>query len=194
MYEIFVILVAMILMARKPSRGRKRAMGQYIRGRVDEALSLGTLGAAVAVTGPFDETVNVSMLVSSVKATWALQLFTPTNAVGPITVGLAHSDYSSAEIEEVIENAGSWDTGDKISQERAKRLVRTVGTFRTEGAGGAAITRALEEGRVITTKLNWRLAIGDGLNVWAYNAGTVAIGTTVPVVRLQGHANLWVKG
>jgi len=62
-----------------------------------------------------------STWISSIKATWALSNFTSVTNVGPIMVGIAHSDYSATEIEEFIENANSWNEGDQVAQEVAKR-------------------------------------------------------------------------
>ncbi len=135
--------------------------------------------------------MNERTLVSSTIATYPLQNFTAIATAEPITIGVAHSDYSDAEIEEVIENAGSWDPGNKIAQGQAKRLVRTIGTFDTPQSVEDFV--ALNDGRTIKTKLNWMLNTGDGLQYWAYNAGAAAVGTTVPVIRMQGHANLWLK-
>ncbi len=166
-------------------------MGKYLKGNIDEALSLGTLAADTLVSAPFDETVAEKTLVSSVVATWSLSDFTDALAVGPISVGLAHSDYSDAEIEAVIESTGSWNEGDLVSQEVAKRLVRKIGTF--QSGLGATAEMVLNDGKPIKTKLNWTMLTGAGLRLWAYNEGESAVATTVPVVRIQGHANLWPR-
>ncbi len=161
-------------------------MGKYIRGRVDEELALGTLATKTLVGTTFDETVNERTLVSSIESIWSLRDFTAGE--GSIVVGVAHGDYSDAEIEEVIENAGSWDEGNKVSQEISKRLVRTIGTF-----GGGATEETLNDGKAIKTKLNWILNQGVRLKLWAYSFNTTANLTTGAVVGAQGHANLWPR-
>ncbi len=166
-------------------------MGKYIKGRIDEELNLGTLAAKVLVGVLFDESVNERTLVSSIVASYSLREFTPAAADGPIMIGVAHGDYSDSEIEAVIESTGSWNEGDKVSQEISKRLVRTIGIFDTPADALAAVT--LNDGKPIKTKLNWILTVGDALRLWAYNMGSSALATTAPVVSAQGHANLWPR-
>ncbi len=187
MLEIIMLLLAVMLAAKKPRR-RRRAMGQYTKGNVDEALALGTLAAATLIGQAFGETAVEKCRISSIVATWALSEFTLGAGDGPISVGLAHSDYTDAEIEEVIEVTGSWDIGNKISRERMKRLVRHVGVFNTQITGEAAV---LNDGNSIKTKLNWGLVTGDTLRFWAYNHGTSALAGTDPQLEVTGHANLW---
>ena len=169
----------------KRGRGKGRSMGRYIKGRVDEELSLSTLATKTLTATTFDETVNERSLVSSIVATWSVR--DATAGEGPILVGVAHGDYSNAEIEEVIENLGSWDEGDKVSQERAKRLVRQIGTL-TLVSGDAV----LNDGKAVKTKLNWVLNQGVTLKIWAYNLGLGSL-TTGGVVQAEGHANLWPR-
>jgi len=177
MLEILVILIAMIIMARRPTR--RRRMGRYIRGNIDENLGLGT------------ETVNERTLVTSIIASWSLSNWTPAEGRGPVVVGVAHSDYTDPEIEAYIENTGSWNEGSKVEQEIGRRKIRRVGQF--DIPSGATVSAVLNDGKPIRTKLNWILNQGQTLRYWAYNQGTLAIATTIPDVRLQGHANLFPK-
>ncbi len=169
----------------------KRRFQRYIRGSVDEQLDLGTLAAKTLVGTAFDNTVAERTYVSSIVASWSLQGFTQASDDGPILVGVAHSDYTDAEIEEVIENTGSWDEGDLISQEKNARKVRKVGIL-GQGEGVDEAFR-LANGRKIKTKLGWILNAGDTLRLWAYNLGASALATTDPEVQVEGHANLWPK-
>ncbi len=190
MILIYITLIAMIAMAaaRKP----KRRMGRYIRGGVDENLGLGTLAASALVSADFDETVRERTLISSLVASWSLSNWTPIASVGPIVVGVAHSDYTDAEIEAYIENLESWDEGDKIGQEIGRRKIRRVGQFAVTAVGDVGVM-VLNDGKPIKTKLNWILNAGQTLSYWAYNQGTAAVATTNPDVRLQGHVNLFPK-
>ncbi len=163
-------------------------MSRYLKGTVDESLGLVTLAAGTLVSATFDEAVTEETLVTSIVASWALEGWTDAAGDGPVEVGYAHSDYSDAEIEAVIENAGSWDFGDKIDQEISKRLVRKIGQFRSV-TGGISV---LNDGKPIKTKLNWRLITGQRLRLWAYNHGSSAL-TTGAFVHLNGHANLFVR-
>ncbi len=165
-------------------------MGRYIRGNIAENLALGTLGANVLISGVTD-TVNERTLISSVVATYSLAGLTPGENIGPVLVGLAHSDYTDAEIEAWVENQTGWDEGDLASREIANRKIRRIGLF--DEPATANLSVALNEGRTIKTKLNWIVNQGQGLSLWAYNTGTAAIATTDPNVHMQGHANLWPR-
>ncbi len=173
------------------SKGRRQRRGRYLRGRIDEGLSLGTLAAKTLVSDTWDGVVTERTLISSIVATYVVENITTPQ--GPLLFGVAHSDYSDTEIEAVIENAGSWDEGNKVDQEIAKRLVRTIGTFATQAADAAVINDLeVNDGKMIKTKLNWILTTGDTLKMWVYNLSTAALATTVPILVAEGHANLWV--
>ncbi len=105
------------------------------------------------------------------------------------TFGIAHSDYTAAEIEECLEAGGSMDLGDKVEQEKANRLVREIGTISSSGgpSGGGA---PFNDGKRVKTRLNWLMSTGDTLNVWIMNISGV-IWTTGSGVTITG--NLWVK-
>ena len=149
-----------VYIAEPPVRpmGRKgRNMGKYIKGNIDEAVALGTLAGKDALKQDFGEVMVDPGRVTSIVSTWAMEGFGVAAGDGPVRVGVAHSDYSAAEIEEWIENAQSWDLGDKIGQEVGKRLIREIGVFRASGQAIGPTT--LNEGRPIKTKLNWRLTV-----------------------------------
>ena len=166
-------------------------MGKYIRGSINEQLALATLAAATLVSATFDEAVQERTLVSSIVAAWSLSDFTDATGDGPIMVGVAHNDYSDAEIEAVIEATGSWDEGDLVQQELSKRKIRRIGIF-GGGVQSGGQDRVLNDGKVIKTKLNWILNQGQTLKVWAYNLGSSSL-TTGALVRTEGHANLWPR-
>ncbi len=175
-------------MAKNPKR---RKMGRYIRGSVDESISGGTLAAKDVIALDFDDTVNERSLVSSIVATYSLTNWTKSSGVGPVLVGIAHSDYDAAEIEAYIEATDSWNEGDKVAQEVSKRLIRRIGIFDTPD--DASETVVLNDGVLIKTKLNWILNQSQTLGLWIYNLGTAAFLTTDPVVHAEGHVNLWPR-
>ncbi len=158
--------------------------GKYIRGAIDETPVLASLAdnTVVKSDGP---TVNERTLVTSIEAVYSIFNFTATE--GPVIFGLAHSDYTVAEILEYLSNAGSWNEGSKIEQERARRKIRRVGVFK-----GLATDEKFADGRSVKTKLNWILLQGQTVAVWAWNksGGTLTTGT----LDCSGHANLWPKG
>ncbi len=189
MIEI-ILLIMIIMMAKKRSSGRRR-MGRYIRGEVDEELALGTLNAKVVVSAGFDNQVVERTFISSVVARWAMKNVTPSATAGPVLVGLAHGDYTAAEIEEWIENTGGWAEADQIGQEVGKRKIRKVGIFPNSDSVTQAVV--LNNGKAIRTKCGWILTTGQSLQAWAYNLGTGSFATTDPSVDIQGHANLWPR-
>ncbi len=189
MILIYITLIAMLAMARRPKR--RRRMGRYIRGSVEEQVSLGTLAGQTLIRAGFDQTVNERTLVSSIVATYDVKNFTSGAAIGPLMVGIAHSDYTNAEIEAWIEDTGSWDEGDLVRQEIGNRKIRFVCELRAGAT--AADGFVANDGKPIKTKLNWILLQGQTLSLWVFNLGGSAIGTTIPIVQATGHVNLFPK-
>jgi len=168
-------------------------MGRYIRGKIEIDGALGALATKSLVAIPTAETASERLYNSSIVATWSLKDLAITVDDGPILVGLAHGDYTAAEIEEVLENAGSWDEGNLVQQEVARRKVRIVGSFRATAAGAEAVqTYVLNQGRPIRTKTGWILTTGKPIDFWAYNMGSGSL-TTGANLHIYGHANLWPR-
>ncbi len=164
-------------------------MSGYMKGNANEVLGLGTLAPLTLVAANWDESPQETALISSIVCSWVMDKL--TLGQGPIAFGVAHSDYTDAEIEEVIESTGTWDSGDKISRERAKRLIRKIGIISSEGGTGS--DARWNEGRPVKTKLNWRLNTNETLKLWAYNLSDAALSTTAPDLICEGHANLWQR-
>ncbi len=191
MIEIILMLILLVGAAKRKGSGRKRSMGAYLKGSIDESIDLGTLAANTLVAGDNSQVTTERTLVSSIKCTWAIDGMVAGQ--GPIVFGVAHSDYTDAEIEAVIENTGSWNAGDKVqSREIAKRLVRQIGIIVGVANSGTVDSR-WNQGRPMKTKLNWVLNTGQTIQYWAYNASDAALSTAVPDLLVNGHANLWLK-
>ncbi len=173
-----------------PNKSRKRRKSKYLKGVVDEELAIATLASKVVVGANFDSTVSEKTRVSSLEASYAIRGLTSASDDGPIMIGIAHSDYTDTEIEEYIENLGSWDQGNKVAQEIGKRLIRVIGKFESRSDALEAVT--LNDGLPIKTRLNWTLITGQTLKAWAYNLGSSPLSTTVPDISINGHVNLWV--
>jgi len=137
----------------------------------------------------FDETVIERTLVSSIVAAYSLSGMTPAFDDGPIEIGVAHSDYTTAEIKEFVDNAGSWNEGNLVQQEVAKRRIKRIGIFPVPDNADDAVV--LNDGEPIKTKLNWMLMTGQTLKVWAFNLGDSSLATTNPQILTSGHVNLW---
>jgi len=187
MYEIYILLIAVAIGLAK--RGRRK-FRRYLKGTIRQTISLTTLGAKTLVSQVVDDTVVEKAWLSSVRATWSMDQVTQAAGDGPVLVGIAHSDYTDPEIEAWIENTGSWEEGDQTSQEVARRKIRRVGMI-GGAAAGVNTALALNDGKPITTKCGWMLATGQTVRLWAYNTGTSAFAGTVPLVQVEGHANLW---
>ncbi len=176
-------------MAKHPKgRGRFR---RYLRGNINHGLDLGTIGPAVVIGSTVSDVVTERAWTSSVSLRWSLNDWTPITNAGPILVGVAHPDYTDAEIEAWLENSGSWEEADQVQQEVAKRKIRQVGIF--ENPTGASLSRHLNDGKPILTKCGWMITTGQSIRIWAYNLGSVAAATTTPQLEAVGHANLWPK-
>lgn len=155
---------------------------------MDEGLALLTLAGADLVSVAFDETVLDRAWIPSMEATWMLRNLTVGE--GPILVGIAHGDYTAAEIEEFVENAGSWSEGDMINREIAQRKIRIVGAFSGLGTIDTTfVDEVLNDGRPIKTKLRMILNQGETLQVWAYNQSGATL-TTGASVLMNGH--VWI--
>ncbi len=144
-----------------------------------------TLGSGALLGDTWDETVNEKSLLSSIVVTWSIDQL--TGEEGPLIFGVAHSDYTDTEISEVIGTGGSWDSGNMISQERSKRLVRQIGEFAMPNATGDL---SINDGMPVKTKLNWQLQSSDTLKMWVFNRSAATL-TTGAVLKASGHANLW---
>ncbi len=165
-------------MAKKRSSRRRFSLRRV---RVTPAVALSTLAQAVAIVVNVTPASTSTYRCMSIKGVISLTDLTANE--GPIVVGYAHSDYSVTEIKEALEASNAIDVGDKIANEKANRLVRVVGTMNE-------VRESLNDGRPITTKLNWLMSIGDSVNLFAYNDGPALL-TTNAIVSLAG--DMWVK-
>ncbi len=159
----------------------KRSMKGYKKLQIADSLTIGVLTSGDVISEALPTVLTQDRRISSVELLWAARGFTPGE--GPIDAGVAHSDYSAAEIEECLEATGSWSDTDKVAAEQANRLVRRIVTFANEVAEQVA-----NDGKPIKTKLNWRIPDGSTLQVWARNRSGATIATG-GVIALDGHAN-----
>ncbi len=166
-------------------------MGGYIKGNIDLNFNLGALAAADVVTQATQDAVTESARLTSIDCSYAVSNQTPTADAGPLIMGVCHSDYTDAEVEEWIELTTGWDVADLVSKEVSSRLIRRIGTF--PGVEAATEDAVLNNGRPIKTKLNWPLKTAQNIRFWVYNTGSAALATTTPDCSVAGHANLFTK-
>jgi len=169
MIETIALVILIVALANKPRR-RRRFNLKGVRTRA--TLSLGTLGSFALVVGSLLGVSDNEYRLVSVKLNWNLETLTAGD--GPILVGLAHGDYTAAEIEACIEASGSINKADKVAEEVANRLVRIVGVLHAPDS-------SLNDGRPMKTKLNWAIPEGVALDFWAYNENTSALNTGASV-------------
>ncbi len=124
--------------------------------------SLGAIAAGDVVKLDQGNTVTDRVYALWAKGVWSFQ--ENTAGEGPLMVGLSHSDYTAAEVEECLEAGGSWDEGDKVANEQAARKVRRVGIF-----DGIADEERLRDGQQMFTKLGFYIEDGKTIASWARN-------------------------
>ncbi len=189
MLEILIVIamgVTLLVIGDAVRRYPKRGSYSLRQVRLAASLPVGALdtldvGATQALTNASTDPYRLISIIASYN--WS---DVTTNDDG-MTFGVAHSDYTSAEIEECIEAQASIDRGDKFAQEQANRLVRTIGTF--QKASGAS-DGEFNSGKMTKIRLNWKMNTGDTLNLWFRN-GSDTIYTTGSDILVNG--SLWVK-
>ncbi len=152
-------------------------------------MAIGALASKDLISAAATASPVTGMRVMSVNLTYTISNIGASDD-DAFEFGLAHSDYSAAEIEECLEASGSMDVGDKIAQEQANRLVRHIGTVSGALAGAQGGGANFNDGKPVKTKLNWLLAPGDSLVTWVRN-GSTTIYTTGGFLETVG--DLWVK-
>ncbi len=167
--------------------GRKRRRFNLRRVRVNILVAAGALATLDVVGATITQSAGNAYRLMSVDFAYSMVDIGATQDDGQV-FGLAHSDYTDAEIEECLEATTAIDPGDKIAQERANRLVREIGQM--QGAPGTGAGKSFNNGMPLKTKLNWHMATGDTLRLWIRNSsGTVW--TTGASVSVSG--NVWLK-
>ncbi len=165
---------------------RKGAYGLR-RVRVASVLPVGALATLDVIAGAITNAAADKIRFISLIASWS---WSDMQAALDDTMefGVAHSDYSAAEIEECLEAGGSLDLGNKVEQERANRLVRTIGIL--SNPAGAQSAAEFNDGKPMKTRLNWLMSAGDTLSMWARN-GSGTVYTTGSDLVVSG--NLYVR-
>ncbi len=172
-------------MARRKSSRRRRFNLRKVR--VAASVGVGALAAGDLIAAAITAAAADSIRIVTADLAYSMADLGATADDGQ-EIGLAHSDYSAAEIEECLESSTSIDLGDKIAQERANRLVRTLGQLHDSTGTGAGLD--FNNGQPLKVRLNWVLSAGDTLNIWVRNGSSVVYTTGASIVAI---GNLWVK-
>ncbi len=192
MWNITIMMIALattaLCAAARRGRGRSRRKFNLRKVRINSENAVGALATLdVASAGLTATTADKIRFISLIGSwTWSdLQQITDD----AMAFGVAHSDYTAAEIEECLEATGSMDLGDKVAAEKANRLVREIGMFSSvTSAAGSGVQ--FNDGKPVKTKLNWLMSAGDSLVVWVRNSSSLVY-VTGSSINFAG--NLWVK-
>ncbi len=157
--------------------------------RIAAALALGALATKDVISAAGTSAAVGSLRVMSVDCNYTWSNIGASDD-DTMEFGWAHSDYTAAEIEECLEASISMDIGNKIAQEQANRLVRTIGTISGALAGAAGGGAQFNDGKPLKTRLNWLLSIGDTLTLWVRN-GSGTVYTTGSSLQVLG--KMWIK-
>ncbi len=175
------VITGFIALAKR-GRGKRRAPRDWTKIPVDETESLSTLADNTAlIQALITSALTHDYRCTSIKVQWSLANLTAGE--GPIQVGVAHGDYSLAEIEEFLEQDAPTGPNSLVEREVAGRLIRRVGVF-----SGVAAEEVLNDGKPIRTRLNWLIADGQRINSWVYNNSGASL-TTGALVRTFGECN-----
>ncbi len=172
-------------MAHRKPRGRRRFTLRKVR--ISNTTAIGALAALDVIEGSLTNVATEQLRVISLDLAWSIGDLGATQDDGQ-EFGVAHSDYTAAEIEECLEATGSLDPGDKLAEEKANRLVRSIGQM--QGAPGTGAGKSFKNGEKVKTRLNWLLSTGDSIVVWIRN-GSGAVYTTG--ASLVSVGEMWVK-
>ncbi len=145
--------------------------------RVDITIALLTLGTGTIIDGDLTALGTTKYRVVSMDLLWTIR--DHTAGEGPIEVGIANGDLSNTEIGEALD-ANPTSPSDIVTIERTRRPVRIAGLF-----PGLLTEEALNDGKVIRTKLRTILDTGIELIAWVRNDSGAML-TTGTVVGIHG--------
>ncbi len=166
----------------KKRGGRKQRAQKLV---FSSSLALLTTAGNTVVSGALADTVVDRVWLSSMDIRSALR--NVTVGEGPIVYGVAHGDYTAAEIEECLEAVGSWDRSDQIAVEQANRKVRTIGVF-----GAILAEETLNNGNPKRVRLGFILEDGQTLQMWAWNKSGATL-TTGAVIEGNGQVYAYAR-
>ncbi len=166
-------------------RRRKYSKG-FVAIRVDKQITLSTLADATFLAADlFGGNLVEDLYVSSTDLLWTIRGHTAGE--GPIEVGVAHGDYSVAELAQ-WGTSNQFDPDDLIDKEHNRRLVRSSGMF-----PGLSTEEALNNGTKLKTIVKFIIGDGKPFNIWALNASGAVL-TTGCVVEVHGTVyGRWIR-
>ncbi len=170
-------------MAKKPSRKRGLTAIPFSESKALSTLADDTVISGNLLSGNLTEDFFCTSIVGTVS------LEAHTAGEGPIEMGIAHNDYTVAEILENLK-AEILGTADKILLEQSRRLVRRGGMFT-----GQATSEVLNQGMPIKIIVKRLFESGKTINLWARNMDTAG-GPLTTGTLLNFHGTVfgrWVR-
>ncbi len=170
MLEIVLISLMLIMMA-KPRRRRRRWTADMQAVQVFHVLAFGALASSTLIGVNMLAAGDNEYRLLTIKGLWSIRDLTVGE--GPLIFGVAHSDYTDAEIEEFLETETMLTRGNMVAtREIGRRLVRRIGIFT-----GNAAEETINDGKPVYTRLNWPMATAIVPKLWIYNASGATLTT-----------------
>ncbi len=148
----------------------------------------------IGLSTPIDNEINVVSIVGVLEEDFycvsvdiQIVMENMTALEGPHRFGLAHGDYSVAEIAEHLD-VTILGPDQKIEQERRRRLVRTIGKL-----PGQVPNEVMNDGKEIRVPVRWTIGDGEVFNLWHRNVSGATLTTGAAVIaegRLYGR---WLR-
>ncbi len=173
-------------MPAKPKYTRKQSRSKnFVAIPINGTFSLLTLNTDVLLgTDVFPGVLTEDFYAMSVDINSQIVALT-TGEGDPLMAGFAHGDYSDAEVEENLE-VSFLGPGDKVAQERARRLVRKTGMFSPTSEAATQMKLFGKEGSgQVRTKLRFVINSGKNLRFWVLNKSGANL-TTGASLRFTG--------
>ncbi len=159
----------------------KRSNKNFVAIPVEGSLALGTLAFGDVITANiFAGTLTEDLYVISIDLECQITGLTAGEGQ-PSHLIIAHGDYSDTEINEHLD-VKLLGPGNKLEQERARRLVRKVGIFVSAALSSAAIALQMDKTR---TKIKFVCQSGKDLSIGVNNRSGAAL-TTGASLRWSG--------
>ncbi len=166
----------------------KQGTGTIIRENVTTALGALAAQAAIDLTGEF-----LTEDFRDLKATGVVTVTGLTAGEGKgLQLYMTNGELTAAEMEEAVELNGPADRNDRLSQERAERWVRLVGTVsRMDPADTEAVFMNPEGGHILVVKPRWTFSNPEGWGWVIYNDGATLTTGASGLVKMT-HYGVWV--
>ncbi len=151
-----------------------------------EELALGTLAPLTVIEdNVIDDLATERVHISSAMVMASVSGL--AGGEGPVQVGFAISDWTVAEIaEKLAQSSNGWSRSDLASQEEIQR--KGIVTFGAVTGDTGSGDNVIGDGDYVKVWLNFDLAIGQTISMFAYNTMSGSL-TTGGELTMAGHFN-----